>query len=415
VKILLSAFSCCPGAGSEPGAGWNWTLQVCRRHEVWLLTSDEFRPQIERELPGNVHAVFIPSYSRWQWLKNRFIPGLDWLYYYWWQWKAYRAARRLHVQVGFDLAHHATFHSWRTPSFLCRLGIPFVWGPIGGGETVPGALRGQLSRKGRLLERARDLSQWVAVRDPAVRQTIRRASVILAVNRDTAEILPRGCSDKVRLMSGLAMTGEESAEPLPVGERPPGFVVLAAGRLEPRKGCALSLRAFASLARSHPDATLVFTGAGPDRERLAALARELNVAQQVRFLGGLPRRAQVLGWMKAANVILLPSLRDSGGLVLLEAMVAAKPVVCLDLGGPGEVVTDQCGFKIRPGTPDQVVADLAAALEKLAGNPALCESLGQAGRRRACEDYSWDKRGESMMEIYREVTEGRKLSTQNAP
>jgi hypothetical protein len=133
MKVLLSAFSCCPGRGSEPGVGWNWAQQISRRHEVWLLTTDEFQTEILRALAPGIHPVFIPSFKRWERLQKLPLPGLDWIYYYWWQWKAYRAARQLHAQVGFDLAHHVTFVSWRAPSFISLLPIPFVWGPVGGG------------------------------------------------------------------------------------------------------------------------------------------------------------------------------------------------------------------------------------------------------------------------------------------
>jgi glycosyltransferase involved in cell wall biosynthesis len=128
----------------------------------------------------------------------------------------------------------------------------------------------------------------------------------------------------------------------------------------------------------------------------------LGISDRVKFLGGLPRPG-VLGWMQRVDVLLHPSMRDSGGLVLMEAMAAGKPVVCLDLGGPGEIVTEECGFKIRPGAPKQVVADLAAALSRLAADPALCHKLGEAGRRRIRESFDWDERGRRMLELYEEV------------
>jgi glycosyltransferase involved in cell wall biosynthesis len=91
----------------------------------------------------------------------------------------------------------------------------------------------------------------------------------------------------------------------------------------------------------------------------------------------------------------------------MEAMMAEKPVVCLDLGGPGEIVTPECGFKVRPGNPAQVVADLAEALQKLAGDQALRRAMGLAGRQRILEHFDWEHRGERMMEIYSETVQPR--------
>jgi glycosyltransferase involved in cell wall biosynthesis len=90
-------------------------------------------------------------------------------------------------------------------------------------------------------------------------------------------------------------------------------------------------------------------------------------------------------------------------LVLLEAMSQGKPVVCLDLGGPGEIVSEECGFKIRPSDPEQVGTDLAAALARLEKDPQLREIMGEAGRRRVLERFDWDKRGEVMLELYDRV------------
>ena len=399
MKVLLSAFSCCPGAGSEPGVGWNWVCQVSRRHEVWLLTSDESRAQVERELPANVHATFVPSFRRWARLQTAAIPGLDWLYYYWWQWKAYRAARKLHAAVGFDLAHHVTFVTWRAPSFLSLLPIPFIWGPVGGGGSIPPGLRGELGWKGRVFEGFRHLAARVSRWDPFVRLTMRRATAILAANQETAALFPARCRDKIRVMLGIGMAGTEKAEPVALDRNGESFVVLFVALLRPLKGGTLAMKAFHRLARSRPNALLVIVGDGAERSRLAALARELGVAERVRFLGGLPR-PQVLGCMQACDVLLHPSLRDSGGLVLLEAMAQGKPLVCLDLGGPGEIVTAECGLKVQPGNPEQVVTDLGRALETLAGDPALRQRLGEAGRQRVQERFDWDKRGEQMMEIY---------------
>ena len=151
---------------------------------------------------------------------------------------------------------------------------------------------------------------------------------------------------------------------------------------------------------------LVVIGSGSEGVRLAHLAAELGIAERVRFLGGMSRQ-QVLSWMQASDVLLHPSLRDSGGMVLLEAMGHGKPVVCLDLGGPGEIVDEHCGFKVAPGTLAQVVADLAAALGKLAASPSLRLTIGEAGRQRVRTLFDWDKRGKTMLEIYRQMVAGR--------
>ena len=398
----MSAFSCGPGRGSEPGIGWNWLRQASRRSEVWVLTTEESKAGYEQNPLPNAHIVMVPSFKRWNALWKLGIPGLSWLYYYWWQWKAYRVAKKLHAEIGFDVVHHITFGSWRAPSFLCLLPIPFIWGPVGGGETVPRRLRRELGWAGRAAEMVRSACQIASRWDPFVRLTMRRATLILAANRDTAELMPGCYRDKVATMPAIGMSLSEGAAAVlpPVEES--GYLVLFAGMVEPRKGIALALKAFERFVQAKGNATFVVIGDGPDRERLAGLARQLGISERVRFLGALPR-TQVLGWMQAADALLFPSLRDSGGFVLLEAMTAGKPVICLDLGGPGEIVTTDCGIKVRPKHTEQVVADLAAALQYLANEPELGRALGQAGRRRVQEQFEWDQKGEHAMELYRQV------------
>jgi glycosyltransferase involved in cell wall biosynthesis len=158
---------------------------------------------------------------------------------------------------------------------------------------------------------------------------------------------------------------------------------------------------------------LVFAGRGPEGDRLAVLAKELGISDHVRFLGGMTRN-QVLGWMKVADVLLFPSLRESSPLVLLEAMMAETPVVCLDQGGPGEMVTPECGIKVPVHNSNQVVQDIADALFRLISDPALCRSMGEAGQRRVLSLYDWSKRKERMFQIYEEVTRHQSTAHQMA-
>jgi glycosyltransferase involved in cell wall biosynthesis len=399
MKILLSAFSCGPGRGSEPGVGWNWVLQISKRHEVWLLASDEFKADVERELPANVTAVFIPSAARWLRLKALPLPGLDWLYYYWWQWKAYKEARRLQKTVKFDIAHHVTFVSWRVPSFLCLLGIPFIWGPVGGGGSVPVGLRDNLGPWGRIHESIRDLSQVISRFDPLVRMTMRKAKLILVATGDTLEQIPRQFQKKCRLEFCSAIASSELTAASRVEKQTGEFTVLFAGMLEPRKAVVLAIRAYAEFSGTHPNSRFLIIGQGPELPRLQALSQELGVADKVKFLGGM-LRAQVLGLMATSDVFVFPSLRETCPLVLVEAMVTGLPVVCVNTGGPGEMVTSDCGVRIPIGPVDSVVSQMASALERLAESPGLRGQMGECGRHRAQEVFNWDKKGDAMADLY---------------
>src|SRR5688572_4691188 len=136
MRVLVSAYSCHPSSGSEPGIGWNWTLQAARNHEVWLLTWKPYAADIESALSikgvQNVSLVGVEVRVIERFWKR--IPGGQYIHYLAWQGAALGKARRLHKAHQFDVGHHITYGSIRFPSFLPALGIPYVWGPVGGAE-----------------------------------------------------------------------------------------------------------------------------------------------------------------------------------------------------------------------------------------------------------------------------------------
>ena len=161
LRILLSAYACEPGKGSEPGVGWNWVCQIAKFHEVWLFTRENNRKSIEAALVSNplptVHFVYadLPRWVRF-WKKGR--RGI-YVYYYLWQVAAYFTAKKLHQQVRFDVVHHITFVKYTMPSFMALLPVPFVWGPVGGGETTPSGFWWSFSLRGKLFEIFRTLAR----------------------------------------------------------------------------------------------------------------------------------------------------------------------------------------------------------------------------------------------------------------
>ncbi len=142
LKILLSAYACEPGFGSEAAVGWTWASQLGPEHEVHVITRESNRAAIEAELAvrplPRVHFSYfdLPPWIRAWKRGNRGVH----LYYFLWQIGAYRVARALHEAVAFDVVHHVTFASVRFPSWMGLLGPPFIFGPVGGGEYSPRAL-----------------------------------------------------------------------------------------------------------------------------------------------------------------------------------------------------------------------------------------------------------------------------------
>lgn len=409
LRVLLSAYACEPGKGSEPGVGWNWVLQAARFHDVWVLTRSNNRPAIEaalREQPmPDVHFVY-HDLPRWARFWKRGQRGVR-TYYALWQLTAAAVCRRLHREMNFDAAHHVTLVNYWMPSCLAWLPVPFVWGPVGGGEALPAGFQGWLGWRGKLYEAARAAARAAGELGPFVRKTARRATLAVATTPDTASRLARlGCGNiQIISESGLPENELRRLALLPAPADTP-FTLLSLGRLIHWKGFELSLRAFAVLKVSNPDAQYWIAGDGPERGKLMQIAESLGLSNNVHFLGQLSR-SEVLDVLGRSHALVHPSLHDSGGWVCLEAMAAGRPVVCLNLGGPSMQVSDETGIRVRAEGPRSAIAGLAAAYCRLASNPELRASMGEAGRKRVADQFAWNRKGEQFSDLYRQLVRGR--------
>jgi glycosyltransferase involved in cell wall biosynthesis len=405
MKVLLSAYSCEPGKGSERGVGWNVVREVARYHEVWVLTRpDESKDAIEAELArnpvANLHFVYF-TLPFWQDSLRLGQSGAMQLHYYLWQIQAYFVGKRLHQEVTFDVIQHVTFVRYSCPSFLSLLPIPFIWGPIGGAESAPLPFWADFSWKNKLYEVARCVWRSLGEIDLFTRITAARSAIAYAVTKDTAERLKCLGARNIEVCPAIGLLERELdqlAHCPPISNIPLRFI--SVGRLLHWKGFHLGIRAFARANLAEVGYWIV--GDGPEMNRLQALAQDLGIENQVKFLGELPRE-QVLQMLGQCSALVHPSLHDSGAGVCLEAMATGRPVLCLDLGGPAAQITTATGFKIPAENPEQVVAALAEAMVRLANEPDLCAQMGQAGQQRVREYYSWTAKGQQFARTYEKL------------
>jgi glycosyltransferase involved in cell wall biosynthesis len=402
-RILVSAYACEPARGSEPGVGWNQVKQIARFHEVWVITRKNNADSIQRHggFTDNVHWSFY-DLPPWMKLWKRGQRGVH-LYYYLWQIGVYRLAKRMHASVGFDLIHHVTFVNYWMPSFLTLLPVPFIWGPLGGGESIPRGFWSTFGFRGKLFEVFRSAARWLGEHDPWVRMCARRARVALATTHETAARLAGlGCRE-VEVLSVSGISSDElralARHRVITGGAPR---LVSVGRLVDLKGYHLSIRAFARVRVSFPGCAYCLIGTGPERARLEGLAEQLGVLDAVHFLGNLPR-AQVLDALGDFDILVHPVLHDSGGWACAEAMAAGRPVICLDLGGSAVLVTSESGIRVPAGTPEETVAGLSSAMERLMAEARLRARMGEAARDRASRLFDWNVKGEAIRNLYERV------------
>ena len=386
-RILLSSFACSPLWGSEPGVGWQWLLQLARQHEVVLLTHAYFREHLEPALSQaglhvEVHYVQARAFGLHphRQLNSR-------LYYTWWQWRVRPVVRQLIARYRFDLVHHLTWGTLRFPCFLGGLGVPLVMGPLGGGEAAPLRLYRGLPFKVRAFDYLRSASLlWVRL-DPLATWGPRSSAVVLCKSSDSLRALPRSVQARAAVMPEIGspeidLSGRRASNEAALGTR--RFRLLFAGRLLGWKGVALAIGATARLVREGLDVQLDIAGDGPLRPHLAAEITRHGLCDRVCLLGAIPR-ADLLALYGQADLFVFPSLHDSSGNVVLEALSRGLPVVCLDLGGPKHYVTPDCGVVVNTEdlSRSQVEQGIARAVTELILDPARLRRMSDEAARHA--------------------------------
>lgn len=393
LRLLLSAYACEPGKGSEPGVGWRWAHECAALgHEVWVLTRENNREAIERSLAAhparNLHFLYydLPRWARW-WKKGRHSVHL---YYLLWQLGAYRHARAAHAEHRFDAVHHITFGVTRHPSFMGRLGIPFIIGPLGGAERAPQELRRYYPLAGKIKDGLRDVFNWIARYDPWVQRGYAQASLILMKTPESLEWLPERHRDKAVCMMeiGVDRTAADHKPVVPFKTRQ-SLHILYVGRFIYWKGMDLGLRAVAELRDRNIPVRLTMIGQGPDKERWQALAAQLKLAYCVTWVPWMKQQDLLLAY-QTFDTLLFPSLHDSSGNVVLESLAGGLPVVCLNLGGPARLVDATCGrvVGVAGSSADNVVRGLADALAELAADHGLVAELRDGALARS-QEYTW--------------------------
>ncbi|MEY3894748.1 MAG: hypothetical protein RLZZ214_267, partial [Verrucomicrobiota bacterium] len=283
MRILLSAYACEPGKGSEPGVGWRWTCGLAERVALTVLTRSNNQEPIKRAIAATpihdplrqVRFLYHDLGAIWKFLKRRrLLPTMA--YYFLWQWTAARRFRREANQA--DIVHHLTFCTALCPGFWGSDHCTFVIGPVAAPLVNAHYLR--LFGINAPAQALRNLLIHNFLRIPWLRNTFRWASAVIPANSEMHDMMVSlGIPAKGVMLDTGATEVTESFQREP---QPGAIRLMYAGQLERRKGLELSLRA---LARVDGRCNWQFEilGSGPDRERLEALAGELGIGRRVIF------------------------------------------------------------------------------------------------------------------------------------
>jgi glycosyltransferase involved in cell wall biosynthesis len=412
IRVLLSSYQCGAGIGSVSQIGWEWYQRLSKQCQVTLITHVRNQSTLEASgVPlGDSTVIFIdtewfagPLYR----LASRFfrrsehplflIASLDFFVY---DWVATRQCRQLLKQgETWDIVHAVTPVSPMAATRLTKLGIPSILGPWNGALASPKNFPEIMKAESKWLYPVRNFGRII---DFFVGST-HKASMILTATRSTLLSVSERYRNKCRslLENGVDLELFQSTPwPDAPSDNNPLQIVFV-GRLLPFKGVAMLLEAVKALNFPFK---LTIVGEGSERENLEADSLNFGLTSRVEFTGNLPL-SEVSSRIKQAHVFCLPSVRESGGAVLLEAMAVARPVIAVDFGGPAEIVDEGVGVKLPATGKADVVQGLIKALEDVRLQPELWRNRGLEGRRRVELYYSWDAKVASAVSFYRELLE----------
>jgi glycosyltransferase involved in cell wall biosynthesis len=371
--------------------------------EVWLIAHDRVRAELEALLPEERQRMRFVSDTAIHRVLFRFsgmLPrriaestlGLVMLMYT--QWTERRVVRQLIRDYGIDVLHQPAPVAPSYPSMFFGLGKPLIIGPMNGGMDYPPAFRSADSLLSRIfVALARPLTAVVNRLLPGKRN----AAVLLVANQRTAAALPAGYRGRVEELveNGVDLeTWHTSAVPFePAASR---FVFM--GRLVDWKALPIMFEAMTRV----PGATLDVIGDGGMRQVWQREAERLRLGSRVQFRGWQSQQ-ECARALADATALVLPSLYECGGAVVLEAMAMARPVIATAWGGPADYLDGDTGFLISPKSRESMIAGFADAMQRLIDNPELAAHMGAAARKKLLAQFTWQMKIDRMIEIYRSV------------
>ncbi len=395
--------------GGEASLPLHYFARLRRRDvESWLIVHGRTRPELETLFPNDQDRIqYIPDrwYHKLIWQLSRPLPrrvaeaSFGTLMVLLNQLIQRHMVRQLIRDKRISVVHQPIPVSPKAPSFIAGLGVPVVIGPMNGGMDYPNAFRGAESLFTRTtVALGRSSANLVNSIIPGKKQ----ARILLVANQRTARALPASITGQVIEIPEngvdlsiwtLSPTVTSASQESP---RPPRFVFV--GRLVDWKRLDFVLHALISV----PGAQLEVVGDGAMRTAWTALANTLGLADRVHWIGWLPQ-PECAALLRGATALVLPSIYECGGAVVLEAMACGLPVIATAWGGPADYLDPTCGILVDASTPETIQSGFVSAMRTLIADDPVRARLGAAGRQKVEQHYDWEQKIDRILEIYEQA------------
>ncbi len=415
LRAVVFAESCNPDWESVPLQGWLHYAALRELVDIHLVTRNWNRDALVGQgmIEGkdftciDTEALFRPAEALVRKIcgPNKgfgMLAGLSIPSYMLFEYLAWRRLKPALLAGDYDVVHRIMPMSPVVPSpaaaWCRRIGVPFILGPLNGGLAWPKQFPELSRNEGEWLTRLRGLHKLV----PTYYSTRRDAAVIIRGGENAWADTPKRWHNKLVYMLELGIDPARFPYPkLRSAEsyraRPLRAVFL--GRLVPYKGADIVIEAAAPFLRDGK-LLLEIIGFGPELPRLEAMVAERGLSAAVTFPGWLKHK-EISSRLARADLLTFPSVRELGGAAVLEAMAAGVVPIVVKYGGPGELVSADCGFPLAMAEREVIISHLRGILDQVIAAPEQLAVLSARGVQRAFGEFSWPDKARRIVEIYR--------------
>lgn len=404
MNILAICFQASPSRGSEFSVGWGWLSAIARNNELWVITNDSCREDIEtykKDHPDVAKINF--SYVSWNTsgVGSSLWPVLRRIRYSRWRKDALVEALRISSTEKIDICHFVNAVGFLDVVPLWKTGRPFVWGPVGGLSFVSRHLFSLLPFRSRLFYGFKNVLRYIAIRiAPIPRRAASQASVVIAATAQTQSAMNRYWGTRSILIPEVGRP-EQRQIARPESRRTDEPIRIAwSGRMHSGKAPSLILDAVGMLDSS-VDWELHMIGDGPDREQLESVAGSRGLAERCQFHGWLSR-TDAIATMEGAHVFVLTSIYDLTSNVLLEALTSGLPVICLSTQAAAKIVGSDCGVVVKVDDAGRIPTAISNAIKGLYEDESRRMSMAESALARS-EAFTWESKMRALEEIYLSV------------
>ena len=413
-KVLLIAESANPEFTSVPLVGWSMAESLLRATDAHLVTqvrnaeaiarsglvsADQYTTIDSEFVAKKVYALNkVLRRIGFGWTATTALASISYYAFERLAWKKFANALR---SGEYDIVHRITPLSptVASPYFAKKcaaLGIPFVLGPLNGGVPWPKGYDAVRRKEGEWLSYIRRLYKLM----PGYQATRKHAKAIITGSWATRDQLPASVDKKCVYIVENAIDPTRFRACAPRALSKPIRAAFI-GRLVPYKGADIVIEAGAPFLRSG-ELTLDVFGDGQEMKAIEAQCSELGVCDAVR-LHGWVNHTELHKSLYECNILSFPSIREFGGGVVLEAMAMGLVPIVANYAGPGELVSDETGFRLPISNRDGLVESLREVLESVIHNPEQLIPMRQAGLDKIEQHFTWDKKAQKVLDVYRWV------------